>query len=62
MPVVLLSIVIGAALFAILTATVAVWWIAAVAGLFVVLLACLLEAALLINQQNQERYRTAAYR
>jgi hypothetical protein len=55
MSVTLLSVVVGAVLFVILVTTVAVWWVAAVAGLGVVLVASLFETAVLVTRENQER-------
>jgi hypothetical protein len=55
MPVTLLSVVVGAVLFVILVTTVAVWWVAAVAGLGVVLVASLFETAVLVSRENRER-------
>jgi hypothetical protein len=55
MQVTLLSIVVGVVLFVILVTTVAVWWVAAISGLGVVLLASLFETAVLVTRENNEK-------
>ena len=55
MPVTLLSVVVGAVLFVILVVTVSPWWVAAIAGLGVVLAASLFETAALVSRQNREK-------
>ncbi|MEA2199318.1 MAG: hypothetical protein QOJ25_3369 [Solirubrobacteraceae bacterium] len=61
MAVTLLSVVVGAVLFVILTVTVAAWWVAAVAGLGVILLASLFETVVLVNRDSKARGPGRAY-
>jgi hypothetical protein len=59
MPVTLLSVVVGVVLFVILVTTVAVWWVAAISGLGVILVASLFETAVLVSRENREKGATS---
>ncbi|HWF25515.1 MAG TPA: hypothetical protein VG275_08715 [Solirubrobacteraceae bacterium] len=55
----LLSVVVGVVLFVILVTTVAVWWVAAISGLGVILVASLFETAVLVSRENREKGATS---